>query len=700
MRKITTIFRLSIIVISCLYSAYANGQSQILAFKFISTDNGKQATNTSTSTNANLETSVLSRGAGAAATSSSARSTVANFPASANRVAALTSGSYFEFFVQAKSGYHVSLTELNVTLRRQSESAYIYRWGYSIDGGSTFKEVGNADVAITDLNNEGVAQPVIDLSAFSDLQNVPSSTTILFRIYAWGGVPGAPITTSAFGIGKSSSAGSNAISVKGYLSNIPVPGVVLGHRTGSTNIYLGSPAICVLPDSSYVAAGDFFGPNPAARVDGKSVTRIYKSLNQGQSWFVVTDLVGQFMSNLFVHQNNLYILGLSGNEGDVVIRKSTDGGYSWTTPTDSTNGVIRTGNYHTAPTPVVKHNGKLWRAMENTDGAIQTWPKKFQALMLSVPENADLLQGANWTSSNALPYDASYLFGYFYGWLEGNAVIDPNGNMLNVIRVHTFDKLRERVALIKVDTSGTTASFNSSTGFKDFPGGGKKFTIRYDSASSKYWTLSNYVPAAYKGGIPLDGVRNTLALCSSGDLLTWTIDTLVLQHPDTLYHAFQYVDWQFDGNDIVAVSRTAYDDGLGGANSFHNNNYLTFHRIPGFRSITPTSDQVTQPTSSGKAKTQATSSRMETEPAAGQSYLKVANPVREGALTLLVSAKSGGKGTLRVIDLQGKVLLNKAVQLEKGRSTINVAFANTPGIYVADILVKPEENLQCKFVVP
>lgn len=572
----------------CLTSAGSYAQSQILAFKFSNADNGRQLSNTSTSTHANLEVSTLSRGAGASGTyakAGSGRSMVANLPVSATKAGAISAAAYYEFFVKAKSGHYVSLTELNVTLRRQSESAYIYRWKYSIDGGTTFKELGPSDVSILDNDNEGVPQPSVNLSGYSDLKNVPSSTTVIFRIYAWGGVNTSSKTTTAFGIGKSSSAGSNAISIKGFLSDIEIPGKILGHRAASSRIYLGSPSICILPNGNYIAASDFFGPNPEARVDGKSVTRIYQSTDAGESWTILTDIVGQFMSNLFVHQNNLYILGLAGNEGNLIIRKSTDGGASWTSPTDSTNGVLKTGRFHTAPTPVVQHNGRLWRAMEDADGVIQTWPKKFRAFMLSVPENADLLVAGNWTSSNAMPYDSSYLGGYFYGWLEGNAVVGPGGNMLNVIRVHTFDKLRERVALININNTGTTATFSPPTGFKDFPGGGKKFTIRFDNISKKYWTLSNYVPQDYRGVIPLDRVRNTLALCSSTDLQSWTVESMVLHHPDTLKHGFQYVDWQFAGEDIIAVSRTAYDDGIRGANTHHNNNLFTFHRIKKYRNI-------------------------------------------------------------------------------------------------------------------
>ena len=38
-----------------------------------------------------------------------------------------------------------------------------------------------------------------------------------------------------------------------------------------------------------------------------------------------------------------------------------------------------------------------------------------------------------------------------------------------------------------------------------------------------------------------------------------------------------------DGDDIIAVSRTAYDDGFGGAHRAHDANYMTFHRIRNFR---------------------------------------------------------------------------------------------------------------------
>jgi hypothetical protein len=39
------------------------------------------------------------------------------------------------------------------------------------------------------------------------------------------------------------------------------------------------------------------------------------------------------------------------------------------------------------------------------------------------------------------------------------------------------------------------------------------------------------------------------------------------------------VDWQFEGDDVIAAVRTAFR----GAHNFHDSNYIVFQRIPRFR---------------------------------------------------------------------------------------------------------------------
>ncbi len=118
----------------------------------------------------------------------------------------------------------------------------------------------------------------------------------------------------------------------------------------------------------------------------------------------------------------------------------------------------------------------------------------------------------------------------------------------------------------------------------DFVGGAKKFSIRYDEKSERYWTLANMVKKEFSH-LPASAVRNTLVLKSSPDRKSWTVHEILIEHPDVKMHGFQYVDWQFDGRDIIYLSRTAFDDEFGGAHNFHDANYLTFNRIKRYQKL-------------------------------------------------------------------------------------------------------------------
>ena len=196
---------------------------------------------------------------------------------------------------------------------------------------------------------------------------------------------------------------------------------------------------------------------------------------------------------------------------------------------------------------------------------------------------SDLLKATNWTCSSRIGWNADFLNGHFGGWLEGNAVATPDGKMVDILRVD-FRGLPEKAAIIGISDDGRLASFNPTNGFVDFPGGCKKFTIRYDERSHSYWSLANEVPSQHSGKTT-ERARNTLALTSSPDLRHWTVRCVVLYHPDPEKHAFQYADWQFDGDDLIVVSRTAFDDVEGGVAVQHDANYLTFHRVKNFRTL-------------------------------------------------------------------------------------------------------------------
>jgi hypothetical protein len=199
------------------------------------------------------------------------------------------------------------------------------------------------------------------------------------------------------------------------------------------------------------------------------------------------------------------------------------------------------------------------------------WGVNFRSFVMSAPVDADLLKAESWTSTNRLRFDQSQPG---RAWLEGNVVVTPENNLVNILRVQRDDV--ETAAIVHVSDDGKTVSFDPGSDFIHFYGGANKFTIRYDPAAKLYFSLVNKQknPAAY---------RNNLTFVTSSDLRNWNVESVILHHPDSKSHAFQYIDWLFEGDDIVAVSRTAYDDGLGGAHRAHDANYMTFHRIKNFR---------------------------------------------------------------------------------------------------------------------
>ena len=372
-----------------------------------------------------------------------------------------------------------------------------------------------------------------------------------------------------------------AIALSASAQIADLPGIVVNHSPASKGKYLGSPSICILPNGRYVVSHDYFGPK--TKEFETAITDIFVSDDKGASWQKAASLRGQFWSSLFYHNEALYIFGTCRHHGNIVIRKSTDNGATWSNPYDAENGLIIEGEYHTAPTPVLVHNGRIWKAFEYATHKVRKWGRRYSAMVLSAPINADLLNAKSWRHSNILYSDPMWLGGEFRGWLEGNIVYDhKDKQLLNILRVNTTKGAgEEHCARVEISSNGKSISFDTDKGFMPFPGGAKKFTIRYDERSGRYWTLVNNTEPD-KLVIKNDKTRNTLSLCSSEDLTTWKVERVVIHHPDIYFHGVQYVDWQFDGEDIVAAIRTAWEDEEGNAHNQHDSNYILFHRVEQF----------------------------------------------------------------------------------------------------------------------
>lgn len=368
-----------------------------------------------------------------------------------------------------------------------------------------------------------------------------------------------------------------------------------------TRTHLGGPSIVRVEDRTLVAIHCYGGIAAPKNSEGMDcLTSVYRSQDEGETWELVNHLVGAKWSTLFGHRGDLYILGVSAAYGHIVIRRSTDNGLTWTHPIDEGSGLLFRGgqgkqppNYHCAPTPVVEHRGRLYRAFEDNDPI--GWPQGFQACVISCPTDADLLKADSWVMSNKLPYDPTTdppEFGGAFtggvhtrkvtqaaGWLEGNIVVGPDGALWNVMRVNSAP-VCDRVAFIRVLDEGREIRFDPAD-FVAFPGGMSKFTIRRDPVDGLYWTLSNNITnPAYPSQ------RNVLSLHVSSDLRRWRHAKTVLvddrnvpEHESISTTGFQYVDWQFDGDNLIYVARVAYD----GSPNYHDANRIVFGRVPSFR---------------------------------------------------------------------------------------------------------------------
>ncbi len=344
------------------------------------------------------------------------------------------------------------------------------------------------------------------------------------------------------------------------------PGVIIDRSPDPARVYLGAPSIAILANGDYVASHNFSGPGTGC---DRSV--VFGSRDHGNSWSKLAELNGQYWSTLFVHKRDLYIIGTSREYGNIVIRRSTDGGKTWTVPKDKNSGLLRDdAKYHCAAVPLAIHNGRLWPAFELAGGGRERW----SAMVISAPVDANLLQADNWSLSEPLQHLWSGS-----QWIEGNVLVTPEGKLVNILRSNLkpekSGEVANQAAIVHVSEDGRKLTHERDKGTINFPGGASKFTIRFDPKTQRYWSLVNEQPDA-------SIERNILALSSSADLRNWKVASILVRHSDRRHHALHYVDWLFEGDDIIAVSRTAWD----GSHNYHDANFMTFHRFKNFRDLT------------------------------------------------------------------------------------------------------------------
>ena len=378
--------------------------------------------------------------------------------------------------------------------------------------------------------------------------------------------------------------------VFGQMPN-PFPGtVVFESKQDPIKKKVASPSIVILSNGDYLISHDF-----------ERGTSIHISKNKGRTWKQLSSVSPLIWATIFEHKDNVYLMGVTKGWGDIVIYRSKDKGKTWSVPVDEQTGILAQGMFHTGPVPVVKHNGKIWRAYEEAFDPENR--RDFHALAMCADEDTDLLKASSWDRTNSIRFDAKWLNAKNPNWLEGNIVVTPEGKLIDFMRLESWaskgvkyeiegaakGKPRNEIAaIIDIDADNMKMEFkNEPRNFVHFPGAASKFTIRYDPISKQYWTITNKIssfkntPETYNGNWHQ---RNVLILMSSKDLQHWETHKKILRYNEGAHlrtwdtFGFQYVDWVFDGNDIAFVSRTSWY-----GYRYHDANMITFHRIKDFR---------------------------------------------------------------------------------------------------------------------
>jgi len=339
--------------------------------------------------------------------------------------------------------------------------------------------------------------------------------------------------------------------------------------------YLCSPTLVLHPDGYLLAGMDVFEGN-----NSQNLELIFRSDDGGKTWHYQSELMPCFWGKLFLHKGELYMLSCSTEYGDLLIGKSTDGGKSFSAPVTllrGANGKMGNSGVHKNPQNVMYHKGRIYETLEWGSWANQEY--QHGAMVMSCDENADLLDPESWHFTPPKVFDPAFAPETAHlpkpnMTIEGTLAVTPEGELFNYMR---FGDPDGNILAYKVNIEDPDAPLEYDH-LVPFPANYSKFTIKRDPVTGKYLTIATRVYDKERLG-----TRNLLSLMVSDDLKEWKLvcDLLDYRQEDPQDVGFQYVDYEFDGDDLIWLCRTA----INGAHNFHDANYSTFHRIDNFREL-------------------------------------------------------------------------------------------------------------------
>lgn len=400
--------------------------------------------------------------------------------------------------------------------------------------------------------------------------------------------------------------------------------------TTNESLFSFSPGICMGKNNRIIITAGTAGNNKVMefyevkgkRYGGYSQGRVYISDDEGQTFRKVHEFPFMHMRP-FRTGERIYILGQCN---DLMIIYSDDNGETWSKPFKLTSDQ----DWHQAPCNVLYNGDYIYLVMERrvTDDVNGWSVNNIAPILMKGNINEDLTIRSNWTFASELPFfkvvDQQKLdyFGIpFYfspkkthvevapkrynsniGWLESNVVkiydkkhylYDENSFYL-LTRAHTG--LTNYGCLLKVNENDngtmTTITVKVPSGkelvYIPIPGGQMKFHIVYDEQTSLYWLLSTQARDSFtkvellpdeRYNLP-DNERNKLVLHFSTNCIDWCFAGIVTKGEKEIM-ARHYASMIINDEDLYIVSRSGNEY----AQSAHNGNMITFHKVKNFRKL-------------------------------------------------------------------------------------------------------------------
>jgi len=347
-----------------------------------------------------------------------------------------------------------------------------------------------------------------------------------------------------------------------------VPGEVLdyyelhyswGHS--APDEFISDPTVAALANGNYLALHAYAGWNPSQNHD----TKVFISSDQGQNWSYITTLNNIFTASIFQKDNgDIYLFGIKQSGGKEIVCKSTNGGTNWTYSSE-----FATAGHFTPDRPVI-YDGYI-----HTGGNTKT---------ICAPENSNWMAESSWTFGGGFPPPKAEWLTGTERIEEAQAIAIPGKGLFIMPRVNDYPYS----PIARVEPSNGWSCFDPAHNYINLPGGEKKFGAAYDPVSGKAFVVSTPVLPAYPGSEPPNMVRNTGAILSSRDLINWKMEKLFVFSSNWDVDGFGYASFDFDGNDMVIATRTAFPvPGENNPHRGHDSNILGFFKVNNFRNLVP-----------------------------------------------------------------------------------------------------------------